>query len=219
MPSQEISRDELSNLLMVYLGMGSDIMELLVLFEEDYVLEDDIAIYATLVVWTVSLLQFTVVLTATSKGKKSADADMEDQTDGNAPSKCSCCASDIWSICVTMFMQDGPFLALRLYIIVKNRTLSYTILFFTLKNLLMLMIQTYRLFVVGCCHKDSNRKETKQKNTKTHKKLKTVSQQSKINGTKTQQTDKKFSSDVTPHGLFRNSLNEIGTGTSIMQKY
>ena len=199
--------------------MGSDIMELLVLFEEDYVLEDDIAIYATLVVWTVSLLQFTVVLTATSKGKKSADADMEDQADGNARYKCSCCASDIWSICVTMFMQDGPFLALRLYIIVKNRTLSYTILFFTLKNLLMLMIQTYRLFVVGCCHKDSSRKETKQKNTKTHKELKTVSQQSKINGTKTQQTDEKFSSDVIPHGLFRNSLNEIGTGTSIMQRY
>ena len=217
MPSQEISRDELSNLLMVYLGMGSDIMELLVLFEEDYVLVDDIAIYATLVVWTVSLLQFTVVLTTTSKGKKSAD--MEDQSDGNAPSKCTCCASDIWSICLTMFMQDGPFLALRLYIIVKNRTLSYTILFFTLKNLLMLMIQTYRLFVVGCCHKDSNRNETKQKNTKTLKELKTVNQQSKINGTKEQQTDEKHSSDVIPHFLFRQSLNEPGTGTSIMQKY
>ena len=80
MPSREISRDELSMLLMVYLGMGSDIMELLVLFEEDYVLEDDIAIYATLVVWTVSLLQFTVVLTTKSEENKSPAADVGDQS-------------------------------------------------------------------------------------------------------------------------------------------
>ena len=175
---------------MVYLGMGSDIMELLVLFEEDYVLEDDIAIYATLVVWTISLLQFTVVLTTKSEGNKSVEEDLGDQSDGNAPSncvKCSCCASEIWSICVTMFMQDGPFLSLRLYVIIKNLTLSYTVLFFTLKNLLMLMIQTYRLFVIGCCHKDSKRKKTKQKNTKHQMGLKNVTQGPKISGTKVQE--------------------------------
>ena len=69
MPSRKISHDELSLLLFVYLGMGSDIMELLVLFEEDYVLNDDIAIYATLSVWSASLLQFIVVLTATRRGQ------------------------------------------------------------------------------------------------------------------------------------------------------
>ena len=53
-----------------------------------------------------------------------------------------------------MSLQDGPFLAVRLYVIIKNQTLSYSILFFTLKNVILLMVQTYRLFVIGCCHTD-----------------------------------------------------------------
>ena len=62
-----------------------------------------------------------------------------------------CCANEIWSIFTTIILQDGPFLALRLYVILKNETLTYTILFFTLKNILVLLVQIYRLFVVCCC--------------------------------------------------------------------
>ena len=159
MPSQEISHDELSLLLFVYMGMGSDIMDLLVLFDENYVLNDDIAVYATLSVWTASLMQFTIVLTATSRSAQMARLDSQngdyDRVNGKSKqSSCKCCVNEIWSICVTMFLQDAPFLAVRLYVIIKNATLSYTILFFTLKNLLMLMVQTYRLIVVRCCHTD-----------------------------------------------------------------
>ena len=178
MPTRELSRDELSMLLFVYLGMGSDIMELLVLFEEDYVLQDDIAIYSTLSIWTLSLMQFTLVLTTTSKPKEEADVERE------AKSACACCASEIWSICLSMILQDGPFLALRLYVIVKNQTLSYTILFFTLKNILMLMIQTYRLFVVGLCR--ATRTTNTQKSRGSSKKF---SQRKKTNGFQTQQRE------------------------------
>ena len=154
MPNREISRDELSLLLFVYLGMGSDIMELLVLFEEDYVLRDDLVIYVTLGVWSASLLQFTLVLTATRSGRQADQTTGEDGLE-EYEQKPLCCANEIWSICTTMFLQDGPFLALRLYVIIKNETLTYTILFFTLKNVLVFFVQAYRLFVVMCCSTDA----------------------------------------------------------------
>ena len=155
MPNRKMSRDELSLLLFVYLGMGSDIMELLVLFEEDYVLQDDIVIYATLGVWSASLLQFTVALTATRSRQQAqltiGEDGLEEYDPGTEQQNRLCCANEIWSIFTTILLQDGPFLALRLYVIFKNETLSYTILFFTLKNTLVLLVQTYRLFVVCCC--------------------------------------------------------------------
>ena len=151
MPNRKISHDELSLLLFVYLGMGSDIMELLVLFEEDYVLQDDLVVYVTLGVWSASLLQFTLVLTATRSGRL-AD---QDGLDEYVQQKNLCCANEIWSICTTILLQDGPFLALRLYVIIKNETLTYTILFFTAKNVLVVLVQTYRLFVVCCCSPDA----------------------------------------------------------------
>ena len=157
MPNRKISHDELSLLLFVYLGMGSDIMELLDLFEEDYVLQDDTVLYVILVVWSASLFQFTIVLTATKSGHlailKNGDHG-EDEYENSGSQRCTCCKTELWSICTTIFLQDGPFLAVRLYVIIKNKTLTYTILFFTLKNVLMLLVQMYRLFVVGCCHTD-----------------------------------------------------------------
>ena len=114
-------------------------MELLVLFEEDYVLQDDIIIYVILGVWTVCLFQFTICFTAT----RSNDDDFNGST-------CSCCTTEVLIILSSVCLQDAPFLAVRLYIIIKNQTLSYTILFFTLKNALVLTLQAYR-FIVLCC--------------------------------------------------------------------
>lgn len=39
LPKGEITRDQLSQLLFVYIGMASDIMEIMVLFEEKPVLK------------------------------------------------------------------------------------------------------------------------------------------------------------------------------------
>ena len=154
MPNRKISHDELSMLLFVYLGMGSDIMELLVLFEEDYVVQDDIVIYAILGVWSASLLQFTLALTATRSGRRAYTTIGDDRLEEYDPAteqNFLCCANEIWSIFTMIILQDGPFLALRLYVILKNETLTYAILFFTLKNILVLLVQIYRLCVVCCC--------------------------------------------------------------------
>ena len=52
------------------------------------------------------------------------------------------------SIVISMMLQDGPFLVLRLLLIFRYDVLSYTNLFFTSKNTLVLVLQFYRLVVL-----------------------------------------------------------------------
>lgn len=47
-----------------------------------------------------------------------------------------------------MFMQDAPFLVLRLLLIFDYGVVSYTNMFFTCKNTLVCMLLTYRLVVI-----------------------------------------------------------------------
>ena len=151
MPKGEVSHDQLSQLLFVYIGIASDIMELFILFNESYVIQDEIITYLILAAWSFSLMQFTLVLTATKGAKTRAvgivplsdNSEAEDTNGG-----CKCCETEVWSILTAMFMQDAPFLAIRLYVMIKNRTLTYSILFFTFKNALNLGMQLYRLAVV-----------------------------------------------------------------------
>ena len=61
--------------------------------------------------------------------------------------------SDMFSIILSLFMQDGPFLTFRLFVIAHYRTIEYMILFLTVKNALVLVIQVYRLCILYCpCH-------------------------------------------------------------------
>ena len=72
LPRGEITRDELSQLLFVFIGVTSDITELFALFEEDEVRQSTNLTYAILCVWTFSLLQFTFVLTTTHNPQKAS---------------------------------------------------------------------------------------------------------------------------------------------------
>ena len=47
-------------------------------------------------------------------------------------------------------MQDGPFLCVRLYVIIASGSLTYTILFYTFKNALVMALQFYRVIVITC---------------------------------------------------------------------
>ncbi|KAK7493163.1 hypothetical protein BaRGS_00015684, partial [Batillaria attramentaria] len=65
LPRGDITRQELSQLLFLFLSIGSDIMQLFELFNQKAVRNDPTLTYITLGVWSVSLLQLTIVLTAT----------------------------------------------------------------------------------------------------------------------------------------------------------
>lgn len=65
LPKGEITRDQLSQLLLVYLGMAADIIEIFEAFSEDNVMYNRGLIIGLMTLWSWALMQFTLVYTAT----------------------------------------------------------------------------------------------------------------------------------------------------------
>jgi hypothetical protein len=53
--------------------------------------------------------------------------------------------SEIWSILITLIFQDGPFLAIRLTAVIRFNVRTFSTMFFTCKNAIILFLQVYRL--------------------------------------------------------------------------
>jgi len=70
--------------------------------------------------------------------------------------------SEIWSILVTLSLQDGPFFAVRLVAIIVYHVRSFLTYFFTFKNFLILLFQTYRIISI-CFEKDEQEQEFEEK--------------------------------------------------------
>ena len=43
---------------------------------------------------------------------------------------------DVWGIAISTCLQDGPFFAIRIYLMVHHHVVSYMMIFFTCKNTL-----------------------------------------------------------------------------------
>ncbi|KAL7293276.1 hypothetical protein TKK_0013053 [Trichogramma kaykai] len=159
LPKGELTRDQLSQLLLVYIGTAADIIEFFDSFKDEKVSREPLLVYLTLGIWAWSLMQFTVVLTAT-KSRKSRLSSSSSSSGGATSRKkrqqrqvasedqTSCCSIDVWAIAINMLLQDGPFLAFRLTLIVHFKIVSYMNIFFTCKNTLVILLQLYRLYVV-----------------------------------------------------------------------
>lgn len=61
---------------------------------------------------------------------------------------------DIFGILTGIFMQDGPFLILRLLLIIKYKVYSEMHIFFTCKNAIALSLLVYRLCILTCSGED-----------------------------------------------------------------
>ncbi|XP_035729443.1 transmembrane protein 26-like [Vespa mandarinia] len=158
LPKGDLTRDQLSQLLLVYIGTAADIIEFFDSFKEDRIAREPVLVYLTLGIWAWSLMQFTVVLTATKsrKSRLSSGSAMKKRVQ----TETGCCSIDIWGIALNMILQDGPFLAFRLILIIHYQIVSYMNIFFTCKNTLVILLQLYRLYVV---HSESNSKRKKEK--------------------------------------------------------
>jgi hypothetical protein len=55
---------------------------------------------------------------------------------------------DVWAIVIANSLQDIPFLLVRIYLIVHYKLITYTMIFFLCKNVLIIALQTYRGFVI-----------------------------------------------------------------------
>ncbi|XP_054763666.2 transmembrane protein 26-like [Lytechinus pictus] len=169
LPKGNLSKEQLSQLLLVYLGMAADILE----FSSESLAQPVVAcdlIKISIVVgfWGMSLCQFALVLTSVAgpkirnfrnKKKKRQINDAEDiiedpnGTDVSVDQETvvkrpSVCGSEIWSLLIVLFLQDCPFLAMRLYLIIKFSIVDRAMLFFSGKNFLVFMLVTYRIFVL-----------------------------------------------------------------------
>ena len=71
---------------------------------------------------------------------------------------------DLYSILTMMFMQDGPFLVVRLIMIIKFNVSHDMHLFFTGKNATALLLLIYRLIVVLTESKEDEKEEQQRDN-------------------------------------------------------
>lgn len=151
MPKGDMSRDQLSQLLMVYVGLGADILDIFDTFKEPEVKNNRVIIIVGLSVFSWALMQFPLVLTQTSPPNPHGEAQTPKgrTRTGVLPwISPSCCSSEVWSLLLTVGLQDGPFLVYRLYLMIHEKVLNQLMIFFTCKNILTVMLELYRICVV-----------------------------------------------------------------------
>jgi hypothetical protein len=177
LPKGSISRSTLSQLLLVYMSLASDIVDMLSLLSEVQLQDSMPMIYATLTVFSWSLFQFSLNLVVT-RGRsfqgvvtEDIDDDMSYNTFGQSQfsnkysiesknkawskfffffdcSKFDFLNNEIWSILVTLVFQDGPFLAIRLAAVINFNVRTFSTMFYTCKNAIILFLQIYRLVAI-----------------------------------------------------------------------
>uniref|UniRef100_A0A8C0BUF3 Transmembrane protein 26 n=1 Tax=Buteo japonicus TaxID=224669 RepID=A0A8C0BUF3_9AVES len=133
----EITRDQLSQLLLMFVGTAADILEFAseTLDIED-VRKNHALINAILAVWTWSMLQFPLDLAVL-------------QLKLRIPSLLLCrYSAELWNIGVSLFIQDGPFFIVRSILMGHFRIFNQMLVFFTAKNILVVTLQLYRLAVI-----------------------------------------------------------------------
>ncbi|XP_021327728.2 transmembrane protein 26 isoform X1 [Danio rerio] len=158
MPKGDMSRDQLSQLLMAYVGLGADILDIFDTFKEPQVKTNPAVIIVGLSLFSWALMQFPVVLTQTSHPKIQEEDQLAAAPCGEACWTVSCCSSEVWSLLLTVGLQDGPFLIYRLYLMIRENVLNQLMIFFTCKNILTVLLEVYRIFVVHFEQNNSERR-------------------------------------------------------------
>ncbi|XP_055608489.1 transmembrane protein 26 [Uranotaenia lowii] len=154
LPKGDLTRDQLSQLLLVYIGTAADIIEFFDSFKDSKIANEPVLVLLTLSIWSWSLLQFTIVLSATRarkpRGGGSGSSGHRGGQEEEEAHCChmACCNIDCWGIALNILLQDAPFLTFRLLIIVHYKIITYMNIFFTCKNTLVILLQLYRLYVV-----------------------------------------------------------------------
>ncbi|XP_030630944.1 transmembrane protein 26b [Chanos chanos] len=133
-----ITRDELSQLLLIFVGIAADILE----FTSETIIDvkdkSPEMVYVILAVWTWSMLQFPLHLSVLSSRS-------EDASEG---SFLKMHRTSIWGIVESLFIQDGPFLIVRMTIMFHFDVYHQMLVFFAIKNFLVVILNFYRLWVI-----------------------------------------------------------------------
>ncbi|EDV24240.1 uncharacterized protein TRIADDRAFT_57528 [Trichoplax adhaerens] len=156
-PLGKLSRNQRSQLLLIYIGTAADIIELFETFKEPIVRSNRLLVMVIMAAWSWSLLQYTVVYVSFKSNTKGSRVHVRPdemgsnnsvrRTRSEDASAIGCCHPEIVTPLTALIMQDCPFLALRFYLLYLG-VMSPMLLFFTAKNILILLLQMYRLIIV-----------------------------------------------------------------------
>uniref|UniRef100_F1RFY9 Transmembrane protein 26 n=2 Tax=Sus scrofa TaxID=9823 RepID=F1RFY9_PIG len=140
-----ITRDQLSQLLLMFVGTAADILEFTSeTLEEENVRKSPALVYAILIIWTWSMLQFPLDLAV-----QHVVCPLSMTTRG-FPRQFFCqYSADLWNIGISVFIQDGPFLVVRLLLMTYFKVVNQMLVFFAAKNFLVVVLQLYRLMVLA----------------------------------------------------------------------
>ncbi|XP_020853893.1 transmembrane protein 26 [Phascolarctos cinereus] len=139
-----ITRDQLSQLLLMFVGTAADILEFTSeTLEEHDVRNNPVLVYAILAIWTWSMLQFPLDLAVQHFVCPSSVA-----AKGFISLFLCQYSADLWNIGISLFIQDGPFLIVRLILMTYFGVINQMLVFFAAKNFLVVMLQLYRLIVL-----------------------------------------------------------------------
>jgi len=142
-PKTDITSDQKAQMLHAFIGKSTDVLGVFDSIKDDTVNMDTTFCYTTLLVWSWSLIQFTLVITPQSQ------EDIPDPVESMSERvKNYFHSSDVWKILKDVILQDGPFFIFRLVLVTYYRHISYINIFFLCKNTLIIIVQVYRLFVV-----------------------------------------------------------------------
>ncbi|KAM9364978.1 transmembrane protein 26-like [Pholidichthys leucotaenia] len=137
------TRDELSQLLLIFVGTAADILEFVNETLSDVSRNSSEPVYIILAVWTWSMLQFPLHLSVVNSKAKTGTN--EDTQEVSLLTKHS---TDIWNVVGALFIHDGPFLVVRLTIMTHFYVFHQMLAFFTIKNFLVVILNLYRLAVI-----------------------------------------------------------------------
>ncbi|KTG43541.1 hypothetical protein cypCar_00021545 [Cyprinus carpio] len=136
-----VTRDEISQLLLIFVGTAADILEFISETLAD-VEEDSIQfVCIILAVWTLSMFQFPLHFSV-------VNTKPEDFCESQDDSLIAKFRTDMWNIAGTIFLQDGPFFVVRLAVMISFSDFHQMLVFFTIKNFLVVLINIYRLWVI-----------------------------------------------------------------------
>ncbi|XP_019493938.1 PREDICTED: transmembrane protein 26 isoform X2 [Hipposideros armiger] len=140
-----ITRDQLSELLLMFVGTAADILEFTSeTLGEKNVRNNPTLVCAILFVWTWSMLQFPLDLAVQQVACPAS------VTARGFPSLFFCqYSAALWNIGISVFIQDGPFLALRLILMIYFKVINQMLVFFAVKNFLVVTLHLYRLVVLA----------------------------------------------------------------------
>ncbi|KAJ8250530.1 hypothetical protein COCON_G00224520 [Conger conger] len=134
-----VTRDELSQLLLIFVGTAADILEFSTETLSDVKENSPELVYIILGVWSLSMLQFPTHLAVVAP-----DEAVDPANDSLLYRR----STDMWNIMESLLIQDGPFLVVRLLVLIYYQHLHLMLLFFTAKNFLVVILNVYRLAVI-----------------------------------------------------------------------